>query len=82
MRAGDLSHERLASVAAVSKQPGLLRRESDRDLLTFKSVGTALQDLALADLLVQQAVRQGVGRELGELAALKPFADNSVKVSS
>jgi ornithine cyclodeaminase/alanine dehydrogenase len=81
LRAGDLSDERLASVAEVAKQPELLRREPDRDLLTFKSVGTALQDLALADLLIQQAVRQGAGRELGELAALKPFADNSVKVS-
>ena len=81
LRAGDLSDERLASVAEVAKQPELRRREPDRDLLTFKSVGTALQDLALADLLIQQAVTQGAGRELGELAALKPFADNSVKVS-
>ncbi len=81
LRAGDLSDERLASVAEVAKHPELLRREPDRDLLTFKSVGTALQDLALADLLIQQAVSQGAGRQLGELAALKPFANNSVKVS-
>ncbi len=81
LRDGDLSPERLASVAAVSEHPELLRREEGRDLLTFKSVGTALQDLALAELLLEAAERDGRGRELGELAALKPFANNSVKVS-
>lgn len=78
---GDLAADRVVSVAAVSQRPELLRREPGRDLLTFKSVGTALQDLALAELLLQRAVEVGAGRELGELAALKPFADNSVKVS-
>ena len=81
LREGDLTDDRLASVAAVADRPELLRRDDGRDLLTFKSVGTALQDLALAELLVAAAEQNGVGRELGELAALKPFADNSVKVS-
>lgn len=81
LRDGDLDLERMASVAAVSEQPGLLQRDEHRDLLTFKSVGTALQDLALAELLLDAAAEQGRGRELGELVALKPFADNAVKVS-
>ncbi len=82
LRDGALSIDRLASVAAVCEHPELLLREGDRDLLTFKSVGTALQDLSLAELVLEVAVATGRGRELGELAALKPFADNSVKVSS
>lgn len=47
---------------------------SGRDLLVFKSVGTALQDLALASALVEVAMADGRGRELGELTRLKPFA--------
>ena len=81
LAAGDLTPDQLVPVAAVSEQGDLLRRGDGRDLLTFKSVGTALQDLALAELLLGEARRQQRGRPLGELAALKPFADNSVRVS-
>jgi len=50
------------------------RRAGERDLLVFKSVGTALQDLALSRVLVEAARAAGRGRDLGELAGLKPFA--------
>jgi alanine dehydrogenase len=46
-----------------------------RDLATFKSVGTVIQDLALARALVAAAQEKGCGRELGELAGVKPFAE-------
>jgi alanine dehydrogenase len=49
-------------------------QNGDRDLLTFKSVGTAIQDLALAHAAVEAAANGGRGRELGELTRLKPFA--------
>jgi ornithine cyclodeaminase/alanine dehydrogenase-like protein (mu-crystallin family) len=78
---GDLRLDQIVSVAEASEEEGLLRRTDGRDLLTFKSVGTALQDLALAELLLEAATAQNRGRPLGELAALKPFADNSVRVS-
>lgn len=78
---GQLVAEQLVSVAAASGQGSLLRRTEGRDLLTFKSVGTALQDLALAELLLDAARLRRRGRPLGELAALKPFADNTVRVS-
>jgi alanine dehydrogenase len=48
--------------------------EGARDLLTFKSVGTAVQDLALAAELIGAARTAGRGRMLGELSRLKPFA--------
>jgi ornithine cyclodeaminase/alanine dehydrogenase-like protein (mu-crystallin family) len=49
-------------------------RGGERDLLAFKSVGTAIQDLALASSVVEAATACGRGREIGELTRLKPFA--------
>ncbi|WNV77086.1 NAD(P)-binding domain-containing protein [Geodermatophilus sp. DSM 44513] len=71
---GALDPSRLVPVSAVARDPGLLRREPDRDLLTFKSVGTALQDLALARHVLVAARCSDRGRDLGELARLKPPA--------
>jgi ornithine cyclodeaminase/alanine dehydrogenase len=45
--------------------------EDQRDLLVFKSVGTALQDLALAATLIECARGQGLGREIGDITELK-----------
>ncbi|MFI6350209.1 ornithine cyclodeaminase family protein [Streptomyces sp. NPDC050560] len=42
-----------------------------RDLLVFKSVGTALQDLALATTLIEGARARGLGREIGDITELK-----------
>ncbi|HEY4279742.1 MAG TPA: ornithine cyclodeaminase family protein [Conexibacter sp.] len=58
------------AVAGLTHDGGL----DGRDLLSFKSVGTALQDLALASAAVEAARAAGRGRELGELTRLKPFA--------
>lgn len=49
-------------------------RSGERDLLAFKSVGTAIQDLALASAVLDAAVTSGRGRDVGELTRLKPFA--------
>lgn len=69
--AGALDPSRLVPVAAVARDRALLRTGPDRDLLTFKSVGTALQDLALARHVLDAARASGHGRDLGELARLK-----------
>lgn len=50
---------------------GEREREGERDLLVFKSVGTALQDLALAEAVLDAAKQNGHGRSLGKLAELK-----------
>jgi alanine dehydrogenase len=47
---------------------------SDRDLLLFKSVGTIIQDLALARALHNDASCRREAKEIGELGQLKPFA--------
>jgi len=71
---GALEESHLVPVAQAARDGSLLRRAPGRDLLTFKSVGTALQDLALAAAVLTAAEASGAGRELGELSTLKPFA--------
>lgn len=71
---GALPGERVVPAAAAAADNSVVRRDGDRDLLVFKSVGTALQDLSLARRLLDAATAGGGGRELGELATLKPFA--------
>jgi ornithine cyclodeaminase/alanine dehydrogenase len=73
MAAGALDHSRIVSLAQAAQNPSLLSRGTERDLLSFKSVGTAIQDLTLARALVDAAAARGLGRDLGELTRLKPF---------
>jgi ornithine cyclodeaminase/alanine dehydrogenase len=69
---GALADDHIVSMAAVDGKLGPLRRDDTRDLLAFKSVGTAVQDLALAKSALDAARKEGRGRELGELTRLKP----------
>ena len=77
---GALGEERLVPVSRVAVDPALLQRDGDRDLLTFKSVGTALQDLALAKAVLAKAQKHPEARELGDLVTLKPFAGSAAVV--
>jgi alanine dehydrogenase len=47
---------------------------AERDLLVFKSVGTIIQDLALARALHNEASCRSEAMPIGELGQLKPFA--------
>lgn len=71
---GALTEDRLVPIATALTEPGSLVREPGRDLLAFKSVGTASHDLALAGAVLEAARAAGRGRDLGELSSLKPFA--------
>lgn len=72
--AGVLTRERIVPLADLCVQAAGLRAASEgRDLTVFKSVGTALQDLALARSVYDHARRDGIGRDVGELAGLKEF---------
>ncbi|MBS1885593.1 MAG: ornithine cyclodeaminase family protein [Actinobacteria bacterium] len=66
--AGAIETER---IVGMGEYDGTGRREDGRDLFVFKSVGTALQDLALAEAVLDAARQDGHGRSLGELAVLK-----------
>jgi ornithine cyclodeaminase/alanine dehydrogenase-like protein (mu-crystallin family) len=70
LESGALSPDHIVAMHEWAETPAT----PGRDLRTFKSVGTALQDLALAAELISAARASGVGREIGELAALKPHA--------
>lgn len=74
---GALANDHIVSMAELDGDGGRLRRDGTRDLLAFKSVGTAVQDLALAGSILGAARAEGRGRELGELTHLKAFALSS-----
>jgi alanine dehydrogenase len=76
--AGAITQDRMVSLADAAAEPSRLRAGGDRDLLVFKSVGTAIQDLALSHRLVEAAREVGAGREIGELTRLKSVAPAAV----
>ena len=49
-------------------------RGTGADITLFKSVGTALQDLAVAHAIYRCAKQKGVGRELGRFPKMRPQA--------
>lgn len=69
---GAIGRESLVSMAEWSADRALANQE--RDLLVFKSVGTALQDLALATVLIECAADRGLGRDIGDITELKSAA--------
>jgi alanine dehydrogenase len=71
---GALAENQIVPMSSVDGDRSRFQRNGSRDLLAFKSVGTAVQDLALAQSALDAAVAEGRGRDLGELTRLKPFA--------
>lgn len=69
---GALEPTHMVSMGSLMRDATLPASDDARDLRTFKSVGTVVQDLALANALL--GVADGAGRELGELTSLKPFS--------
>jgi alanine dehydrogenase len=53
------------------QRPG---RGTNLDVTLFKSVGTALQDLAVAHAIYRRAKQKGVGRDLGRFPKMRPHA--------
>ncbi len=50
------------------QKPG---RSTDLDVTLFKSVGTALQDLAVAHAIYRRAKQKGIGRDLGRFPKMR-----------
>jgi alanine dehydrogenase len=76
LQSGVLSQDLIVSMAAMDGIPPEIG--GDRDLLAFKSVGTAVHDLSLALAVMGAAARAGRGSDLGELTRLKPFAQQVI----
>lgn len=49
-------------------------RATDADITLFKSVGTALQDLAVANAIYLRAKQRGLGRDLKRFPRMRPHA--------
>jgi ornithine cyclodeaminase/alanine dehydrogenase-like protein (mu-crystallin family) len=48
-------------------------RISARQMVLFKSIGTAVQDVMAGFMVYEEAVRQGRGQDIGEFLDLKTF---------
>lgn len=70
---GAFDRARIVPLAAPADR-ALPARDATRDLWAFKSVGTALQDLALARAIYRDPALRARGAEIGELLSLKPFS--------
>jgi len=49
-------------------------RTGNSDITLFKSVGTALQDLAIANAIYLRAKQKGLGRDVGNFPKMRPHA--------
>jgi ornithine cyclodeaminase/alanine dehydrogenase len=75
--AGILDPKRMIALSAL-RRGGRPERGDGGDVAIFKSVGTALQDLALARMLYRDDAMRTAALELPELTRLKPFAGKPV----
>jgi alanine dehydrogenase len=78
LRSGALEERRLVGLSRLFSGEKLPVPEGAHDLLVFKSVGTALQDLALARALYRNPAVRADGLNVGELTALKPFSAKAI----
>jgi ornithine cyclodeaminase/alanine dehydrogenase-like protein (mu-crystallin family) len=69
-RAGTIGTPHLLADLLCGREAG---RSGHNDITLFKSVGSALQDLAGAVSVYEEAIRQGVGTSVADVAALKLF---------
>jgi ornithine cyclodeaminase/alanine dehydrogenase-like protein (mu-crystallin family) len=74
LKSGALDERRIIGLSRLIAGEELPNPGIPRDLLVFKSVGTALQDLALARALYRNPAVRADGLDVGELTALKPFS--------
>jgi alanine dehydrogenase len=70
--AGILDPARIVALSSYRKQKPA--PSASGDIAIFKSVGTALQDLALARMIYRDEALRAQATELGELTRLKPFS--------
>ncbi len=78
----NLAREALLPLAALIDGKTLPAISGARDLLVFKSVGTALQDLAMARAVYRDAAMRTRARDIGDLLTLKGFANKNVTVTA
>ena len=72
MAAGTYDRAQVTELKEVvaGRAPG---RSGPDEVTLFKSVGTAIQDVAAGFTVYKEAVRQGLGQDVGEFLELKTF---------
>ena len=72
MAAGTYDRAQVTELKGVvtGRAPG---RSGTDEITLFKSVGTAIQDVAAGFTVYKEAVRQGLGQDVGEFLELKTF---------
>ena len=72
MAAGTYDRAQVTELKEVvaGRAPG---RSGPDEITLFKSVGTAIQDVAAGFTVYKEAVRQGLGQDVGEFLELKTF---------
>ena len=81
MKNGNLTREHLLPLSALVDGKALPKISGKRDLLVLKTVGTALQDLAMARAVYRDPAMQGRATDIGTLLTLKGFANKNVLVT-
>lgn len=70
-RAGVALADKLVSLAALASG-GITARRNERDIVVYKSVGSALQDVVIAEMLLSLARERGIGTPLA--ASIAPVS--------
>jgi alanine dehydrogenase len=79
---GSLSREHLLPLSALVAGKPMPAISGARDLLVLKTVGTALQDLAMARAVYRNPAMQARASDIGNLLTLKGFANKAVRVTA
>lgn len=72
LQSGVLADEQIVSLTDIVVGKATVRTADD-DIAVLKTVGTALQDIAVAGLVYETAKAKGLGHDLGYFPALKAF---------
>ena len=79
---GNLTKDRLLPLSALADGGTLPARTGTRDLHVLKTVGTALQDLAMARAVYRSNATRGRARDIGNVVSLKAFANKAITVTA
>ena len=79
---GNLSREHLLPLSALVDGKALPKISGKRDLLVLKTVGTALQDLAMARAVYRDPAMQARANDIGNVLTLKGFANKAVTLTA
>jgi alanine dehydrogenase len=82
LKNANLLHDHLLPLSALVAGKPLPKTSSVRDLLVLKTVGTALQDLAMARAVYRDPAMQARAQDIGNLLTLKGFANKAVTLTA